>query len=214
MNDSTNTNLVVETVPLAWTELADGVQCKAVDVALDEFETRIVRLAPGACLPPAAQGLGLEVIVLEGELQFASGALGVGGFARRPADHMESPCTKNGCTLYVKTGPFAAGDVEAVTLQTEQQPWSPGHGGLRVKSLHNFQGLGSALVHWPAGERFVLHRHYGGEEIFVLSGTFEDEHGSYPTGTWLQSPHLSQHHPFVREETVIFVKTGHLPVPS
>jgi hypothetical protein len=44
----------------------------------------------------------------------------------------------------------------------------------------------------------------------VLSGTFRDEHGTYPKGTWIQSPHLSAHHPFVEEETVIFVKTGHL----
>jgi len=26
------------------------------------------------------------------------------------------------------------------------------------------------------------------------------------------SPHMSQHHPFVEEETVIWVKTGHLSV--
>ena len=74
-------------------------------------------------------------------------------------------------------------------------------------------GEGTALVHWPAGERFVPHQHWGGEEIFVLSGTFRDEHGVYPKGTWIQSPHLSTHHPFVEEETVIFVKTGHLPIP-
>lgn len=214
MNDITNKPLVVETASLPWIELADGVQGKAVDIALDDFGTRIVRLAPGACLPPVEEGLGLEVIVLKGELQFGSSLLGVGGFARRPAKHMETPSTKDGCTLYVKTGPFAAGDTNSVTLQAEELPWSPGHGNLRVKSLHNFQGLGSALVHWPAGERFLLHQHFGGEEIFVLSGTFEDEHGRYPEGTWVQSPHLSQHHPFVLEETVIFVKTGHLPVPS
>ena len=29
--------------------------------------------------------------------------------------------------------------------------------------------------------------------------------------SWLRSPHLSQHTPFVREETIILVKTGHLP---
>ena len=72
---------------------------------------------------------------------------------------------------------------------------------------------GTALVHWPAGERFIPHQHWGGEEILVLSGTFRDEHGTYPKGTWIQSPHLSAHHPFVEEETVIFVKTGHLPTP-
>ena len=68
------------------------------------------------------------------------------------------------------------------------------------------------MVHWPAGERFVPHRHWGGEEILVLSGTFIDEHGEYPTGAWWQSPHLSEHYPFVKEETVILVKTGHLPM--
>jgi hypothetical protein len=31
-----------------------------------------------------------------------------------------------------------------------------------------------------------------------------------PAGTWIRSPHLSQHHPFVDRETVIWVKTGHL----
>lgn len=29
---------------------------------------------------------------------------------------------------------------------------------------------------------------------------------------WLRSPHLSEHFPYVEEETVILVKTGHLPV--
>jgi hypothetical protein len=27
----------------------------------------------------------------------------------------------------------------------------------------------------------------------------------------MRSPHLSQHHPFVSEPTLILVKTGHLP---
>ncbi|MEE3130258.1 MAG: cupin domain-containing protein, partial [Pseudomonadota bacterium] len=61
-------------------------------------------------------------------------------------------------------------------------------------------------------EVFKPHKHFGGEEIFVLSGTFKDEHGAYPKGTWLRNPHMSQHHPYVDEETIIWVKTGHLPV--
>ena len=40
---------------------------------------------------------------------------------------------------------------------------------------------------------------------------FEDEHGRYPSGTWLRSPHLSQHAPFSKEGCTIFVKVGHLP---
>jgi len=76
--------------------------------------------------------------------------------------------------------------------------------------LHQFETQHTALVKWPAGERFKPHRHFGGEEILVLSGEFKDEHDSYPALTWLRSPHLSEHYPFVDEETVILVKVGHL----
>jgi len=39
---------------------------------------------------------------------------------------------------------------------------------------------------------------------------FEDEHGRYPAGSWLRSPHGSRHTPFSREGTTLYVKTGHL----
>ena len=69
-----------------------------------------------------------------------------------------------------------------------------------------------ALVRWAPHTRFQPHRHWGGEEILVLEGVFRDEHGEYPAGSWLRSPHLSRHFPFVDEPTVIWVKVGHLPV--
>ena len=51
---------------------------------------------------------------------------------------------------------------------------------------------------------------YGGEEIYVVDGVFEDEHGRYPAGSWIRSPHMSLHQPFSKEGCTIFVKTGHL----
>ncbi len=30
---------------------------------------------------------------------------------------------------------------------------------------------------------FNPHKHYGGEEIFVVEGVFEDGHGRYPAGS-------------------------------
>ena len=76
-------------------------------------------------------------------------------------------------------------------------------------------GLGvTALVRWAPGTYFSPHRHYGGEEIFVIDGVFEDEHGRYPAGSWLRSPHMSMHKPFSVEGCTILVKTGHLDVPD
>ena len=83
--------------------------------------------------------------------------------------------------------------------------------GLSVLPLHQVEGENVALVRWAPNTVFNPHRHWGGEEILVLEGVFEDEHGRYPAGTWLRSPHLSQHTPFTREEgALIYVKTGHL----
>lgn len=85
--------------------------------------------------------------------------------------------------------------------------------GLKVTSLH--QGLikHTALVRWAPETRFNPHTHVGGEEILVLEGVFRDEHGSYPAGTWIRSPHMSHHRPFTGPEgATILVKVGHLDV--
>jgi anti-sigma factor ChrR (cupin superfamily) len=205
-------NLKLETADMAWAPTdSPGVEhLQLVAGSAGRPESSLVRLAPGAQLPDTPPGWGVELFVLEGTLELPEGSLGASGYARRPPDRAGSGSTRTGCTLFFRTGPFADSDRELVHLQSDEQPLLPGQGGLRVKPLHSFEGEGTALVHWPAGERFVPHQHWGGEEIFVLSGTFEDEHGRYPKGTWLQSPHLSTHHPFVEVETVILVKTGHL----
>jgi len=82
--------------------------------------------------------------------------------------------------------------------------------GLSVMPLHEHQGEHAALVRWQPETVFQPHGHFGGEEILVLSGVFEDEHGSYPAGTWIRSPHMSRHQPFSRPGCTIYVKTGHL----
>jgi anti-sigma factor ChrR (cupin superfamily) len=80
-----------------------------------------------------------------------------------------------------------------------------------VLPLHSHEAENVALVRWAPGTRFADHAHWGGEEIFVLEGTFQDEHGAYPAGTWIRSPHLSRHNPWSDEGCLIYVKTGHLP---
>jgi len=210
-------HLTHETLKMPWTATGTpGVERKQLAVATNsaDYETSLVRLAPGARLPSLPEGWGLEVFVLEGSWNLPEGPLEVDGYSRRPPSHAGKDSTTTGCTLFLRSGPFAEADLELVHSQTNVEPWAPGHGNLRVKPLHSIGSEGTALVHWPAGERFIPHQHWRGEEIFVLSGTFRDEHGTYPRGTWIQSPHLSTHYPFVEEETVIFVKTGHLPTPQ
>ena len=64
----------------------------------------------------------------------------------------------------------------------------------------------TSIVRYAPDSHFARHGHPGGEEIFVLSGTFSDEHGHYPAGWYLRNPPASSHQPFSVEGATIFVK--------
>jgi len=124
---------------------------------------------------------------------------------------MHAPSSPAGCTLFVKLGQLQRRDLERVVVRPPDRHWCPGLvGGLEVLSLDRFGSTHTALVRWAPGTAFSKHRHFGGEEIFVLEGTFQDEHGRYPAGTWIRSPHMSTHQPFSESGCLIFVKVGHL----
>jgi len=174
--------------------------------------TSIVKYEKGASFSAHNHPLGEELFVLEGVFSDETGDFGRGTYIRNPPGSQHIPFSKQGCTIFVKLNQFSPRDDKQVRIDTTTAEWQPGIGGLQVLPLHEFEQEHIALVKWPRGERFQPHRHFGGEEVLVLSGEFQDEHGRYPTNTWIRSPHMSEHYPFVEEETIILVKTGHLPI--
>lgn len=173
--------------------------------------TSLVRYDPGAEFSEHGHPLGEEILVLDGTFSDQTGDYPAGTYFRNPEGFRHAPFSQQGCTILVKLHQFQEGDEAHVVIDTNKSQWLPGQGGLKVLPLHSHGTESVALVHWPAGEVFQPHTHFGGEEIFVISGEFIDEHGRYPAGSWIRSPHLSKHHPRVEQETLIWVKTGHLP---
>lgn len=212
-NMNMNENIVIETGTQEWIE-SPSKQVLRIPLEREAAEsghtTSVVEYKPGAKFPEHFHPNGEEIFVLEGTFSDENGDYPAGTYLRNPPGSSHAPFSKDGCRLFVKLNQFADQDKEKVVLKTHETEWLPGQGQLKVMPLHSFEGRSTALVKWPAGERFVPHKHFGGEEIFVLSGEFKDEHGSYPKGTWMRSPHLSSHHPFVEQETIILVKVGHL----
>lgn len=174
--------------------------------------TSIVRYDPGARFSSHDHPLGEEILVLEGIFSDDTGDYPAGTYFRNPQGFRHAPFSEQGCVILVKLHQFLAGDTAHVVVDTRTADFAPGLGRLQVLSLHHYQAEQVALVRWPAGERFQPHRHFGGEEIYVISGEFRDEFGSYPAGSWIRSPHMSEHCPFVEVDTLIWVKVGHLPV--
>ena len=172
--------------------------------------TSIVRYQPGASFSAHNHPKGEEILVLEGVFSDETGDYPAGTYIRNPEGFRHAPYSREGCVILVKLHQFQPDDNAHVCTDTNTAQWLPGEGGLEVLPLHDFNGEHVALVRWPAGERFQPHVHVGGEEIYVISGEFIDEQGRYPAGSWIRSPHLSRHNPHVEQETLIWVKTGHL----
>jgi anti-sigma factor ChrR (cupin superfamily) len=173
--------------------------------------TSLVRYDPGVGFPEHVHPGGEEILVLTGAFEDEHGAYPAGTYVRNPMDFRHQLRCPQGCTLFVKVKHFHPGDTERVVVETHSGHWQPGQvSGLEVMPLSDFRGEHTALVRWAPGTEFRSHRHWGGEEILVLAGTFSDEHGDYPAGTWLRNAHLSLHRPFSERGCTIFVKVGHL----
>lgn len=207
--------IVIDTESMSWlASPARGVWRKPLEreEAESGHTTSIVRYEAGSQFKTHPHPMGEEILVLDGVFSDQYGDYPAGTYIRNPPGSSHAPFSKQGCTILVKLNQFDTRDSATVRIDTSKQQWLAGQGGLEVMPLHNFEHEHVALVKWPVGERFQPHKHFGGEEIFVLSGEFRDEHGHYPQGSWIRSPHMSEHFPFVEQQTIIWVKTGHLPL--
>jgi hypothetical protein len=64
----------------------------------------------------------------------------------------------------------------------------------------------TSIVRYAPDSAFSPHTHTGGEEFLILDGVFQDEHGSFPAGTYVRNPPTSRHQPFSVPGTVMLVK--------
>jgi len=197
---------------------ASGVDRMMLDRIGEEVAraTTIVRFAPNSQFDAHTHGGGEEYLVLEGVFSDEHGDYGPGSYVRNPIGTSHRPhIGPEGATILVKLHQFDAEDTEQKVIDTKSAEFYPGSApGLSVLPLHSVPGENVALVRWAPGTKFSGHAHWGGEEIFVLEGTFQDEHGDYPAGSWIRSPHMSRHTPWSDEGCLIYVKTGHLPMDA
>jgi anti-sigma factor ChrR (cupin superfamily) len=218
LNADTSLRCVVDSNAVPWSDSPSPLVKRRMlerDGAEVARATSVVRYEPGARFDEHRHDLGEEMWVLDGTLHDASGSYGPGTYLKNPPGSSHAPFSEDGCTLFVKLRYQDPLDCARVVISTRHAPWRQGLvAGLTVLPLSEYGTSHTAMVRWAPGTFFNPHRHYGGEEIFVVEGVFSDEHGHYPQGSWIRSPHLSQHQPFSREGCLILVKTGHLLQPA
>ena len=156
----------------------------------------------------------LEILVVRGQLSLNGEALGAASYVRLAPGVGVTFTSTEFSLVYLNERTPTELEKDSYALHGDELDWRQGMvPGLKVTSLHQGLTKHTALVRWAPETRFNPHTHVGGEEILVLEGVFRDEHGSYPAGTWIRSPHMSNHRPFTGPEgATILVKVGHLDV--
>jgi anti-sigma factor ChrR (cupin superfamily) len=152
--------------------------------------TSIVRYAPGSRFPRHEHPEGEEILVLDGVFSDEEGDYPAGAYLLSPEGYVHAPFSVVGCTLFVKLRQYAGARPRIrIATSTSDAPWE----------AYRFPGVERLVLHAEEGppERAHLLRFApgttlpgvaleGGEEIFVLEGSFDDEHGSHRGGSWIR----------------------------
>lgn len=111
---------------------------------------------------------------------------------------------------YIEPQPVNADLTTRAVVDSNEVEWLPSpESGVERRPLERDGGevaRATSIVRYAADSQFSEHTHGGGEEFFVLSGTFCDESGEFPAGSYVRNPPGSSHKPFSREGCTILVK--------
>ena len=99
---------------------------------------------------------------------------------------------------------------QRVVVHSDRLEWQPSPiKGVERRMLDHIGdevARATTIVKYAPKSQFSSHVHSGGEEFLVLDGVFQDEHGDYPTGSYIRNPPQSSHTPGSENGCIIFVK--------
>jgi len=99
--------------------------------------------------------------------------------------------------------------IAAMNFDATKYIATPSHGVNRfmLDRIGSEKARATTIVQYKPQSSFPEHEHIGGEEFLVLDGTFKDQFGEFPAGTYVRNPIGSKHAPWVDDDgCTIFVK--------
>ena len=178
--------------------------------------TSVVEYLPGASFPEHPHPEGEEIFVLSGTFSDQTGDAHAGTHCLNPDGFRHAPYSESGCVLFVKLRQYAslheASRPHRRTVTSAHDWKTTGLVGVESKTLFDeapFPDV-TKLERWSAGAAPGPRRMDGGAELFVIEGSFEDDAGSYPEGSWLRLPAGETLEARSASGCVLYLKTGAL----
>jgi anti-sigma factor ChrR (cupin superfamily) len=94
-----------------------------------------------------------------------------------------------------KTLPVQIKDIFHISDREDEIPWAPYKKGVEIFRLYGdgITGPAAALLRYREAGEVPMHEHAGYEHIFVLSGSQEDENGTFNAGSVVINPPGTRH---------------------
>jgi anti-sigma factor ChrR (cupin superfamily) len=176
--------------------------------------TSVVRYEEAASFPEHPHPGGEEILVLDGVFSDEHGDWPAGTYLLNPEGFVHAPYSKLGCELFVKLRQYPGTSRRHEAIDTDGLDWVPSRiDGVDYKVLYSEPDFPDSmrLERWLPGADLGGTIYPQGAELFVLSGSFDDDDAHYETGAWLRLPAGARHHPRTREGCELYVKLAHLP---
>ena len=172
--------------------------------------TSVVRYDPGSSFPSHAHPDGEEIFVLDGVFSDEHGDYPAGSYLLNPDGTTHAPRSADGCTLFVRLRQYAGAGRMQVQMNTNALAWQKRADGVWHKPLYRQGGYRewSMLIRLDPGAETPHHAHPNGEEVFVIDGSYTDEDGTYPAGTWTRNPPGSAHRIRSDDGATLLVQLG------
>lgn len=213
INADFDQHVAIDTNTMDWVPSPmKGVDRRMLDRIGDEVAraTSLVRYAPESYFSPHTHGGGEEFLVLDGTFVDEHGAYPAGTYVRNPVGSSHTPSSPDGCTIFVKLWQMDPADQTFVRTHLDDLPWISSVPGAERASAHKFGDEEVFFLRLQPGYQGYLQDHPGGEETYVISGSFSDENGHFPAGSWIRQPVGSAHTVVSEEGCLMWLKAGHL----
>ncbi|HEY9658154.1 MAG TPA: cupin domain-containing protein, partial [Allocoleopsis sp.] len=179
--------------------------------------TMLTRFDPGGFCPLHGHPGGEEILVLQGSFQDETGVHPPGTYMLNPEGFVHHPYSPEGCLTFVKLRQHGGKNRQQVRTNIFEATWQPGLiPGIQVQFLYQQPGYPERvwIEKWQPGTRLSNVVETEVKEIFVIEGTWRDELGTYPTGSWLRYAPHSSYSPSTETGCLIYVKTYPAANPS
>ena len=172
--------------------------------------TMLTRFDPGGFFPLHGHPGGEEILVVKGNFLDERGVHPPGTYMLNPEGFIHRPYSEEGCLTFVKLRQHGGKTRQQVKTNIFNGSWQQGIiPQIQVQLLYEQVDYSEKvwIERWLPGAQLTNFVEPEIKEIFVIEGTWSDELGTYPAGSWLRYPPNCLYQPSSKTGCLIYVKT-------